>query len=426
MVVLEARGRTGGRVHSVTKFTTARIIEAGAELIGLNHPMWLDYAREYGLELSVFTPEDIFAGAGLEEPIFINGALLTPEQQRFVFDEMTCVIEQITMEAIPIDAVKPWNSPDALALDNMSLGDRLSQFDISELTRQVFSASMENDNAVPIFQQSYLGTLAAVKGGGLMDYWTESEVFRCGTGNQSLANCMLKELECSGCCRMLFNCPVTDITIFNEQVLVCSGGMCFTGDYVVLTVPPSVWPYIRITPRFPNNLNPALGPAIKYLSNIRSRFWIQEGLAPTGLSDELGLTWEGTDNQMLIRGQGLEMTVFAGGTYAESAMNARNTREYFTTRISELYPCFKKNALMDWFVDYPRIAWTKTGYSCPSPGQVTTLGPIFSMPYHDRLFFAGEYASPDFFGFMEGALESGLYAVLNMLNHKETRSCMTH
>ena len=29
-------------------------------------------------------------------------------------------------------------------------------------------------------QQSYLGNLAQVKGGGLDDYWTKSEIFRCG------------------------------------------------------------------------------------------------------------------------------------------------------------------------------------------------------------------------------------------------------
>lgn len=422
VIVLEARKRVGGRVRSVNGFTPGRVIEAGAELLGLNQPLWLDYARGYGLGLSVFTPEDLFAGAGLEEPIYISGMLLTPEQQRFIFDEMSAVIEQITLEAVPIDALEPWNSPDAQALDNMSLGDRLSAFDISELTRQVFSVMMENDNAAPIDRQSYLGTLAAVKGGGLMDYWTESEVFRCETGNQSLALCMLSELKMHKNSCVMINCPVTDIEIFNRQVNVCAGGKTFTGDYVVLTAPPSMWPEIRITPCFPAGFNPALGSAIKYLSNIKSRFWIREGLAPTGLSDALGMTWEGTDNQMLIPKQGLELTVFAGGSYAVSAMKASDPRPYFTPRIEQLYPGYRDNALTDCLMDWPRIPWTKTGYSCPRPGQVTTLGPVLAHPYHGRLFFAGEYASPDFFGFMEGALQSGLFAVLRILEQEKIRS----
>src|SRR4051812_42243733 len=47
--VFEARPRFGGRVETDRSLIPGRIIEAGAELIGLNHPMWLHLAREFGL-----------------------------------------------------------------------------------------------------------------------------------------------------------------------------------------------------------------------------------------------------------------------------------------------------------------------------------------------------------------------------------------
>src|SRR5437867_1791473 len=46
--VFEARRTYGGRVQSDRSFLPGRVIEMGAELIGLNHPMWINLAREFG------------------------------------------------------------------------------------------------------------------------------------------------------------------------------------------------------------------------------------------------------------------------------------------------------------------------------------------------------------------------------------------
>lgn len=44
VTVFEARTDIGGRVWSRTDICDGRVIEAGAELIGANHPMWLTFA----------------------------------------------------------------------------------------------------------------------------------------------------------------------------------------------------------------------------------------------------------------------------------------------------------------------------------------------------------------------------------------------
>ena len=46
----------------------------------------------------------------------------------------------------------------------------------------------------------------------------------------------------------------------------------------------------------------------------------------------------------------------------------------------------------------------------PAPGQVTTIAKNLSSPFAGRLYFAGEQASPGYFGYMEGALTSGVLA----------------
>jgi monoamine oxidase len=38
------------------------------------------------------------------------------------------------------------------------------------------------------------------------------------------------------------------------------------------------------------------------------------------------------------------------------------------------------------------------------------VGPFLNRPFHERLVFAGEHCCLPFFGYMEGALQSGLAA----------------
>jgi monoamine oxidase len=58
-------------------------------------------------------------------------------------------------------------------------------------------------------------------------------------------------------------------------------------------------------------------------------------------------------------------------------------------------------------LDWPGDPSSRASYSCPSPGQVTTLGPILHSGL-GHLHFASEHTSYAFAGYMEGALRSGV------------------
>ena len=64
---------------------------------------------------------------------------------------------------------------------------------------------------------------------------------------------------------------------------------------------------------------------------------------------------------------------------------------------------FEEGMLMGW----PSEKWTRCGYTPPSPGEVTSVYPLLAQGFEDRLFFAGEYSSLLFTGYMEGGLHSG-------------------
>jgi len=54
------------------------------------------------------------------------------------------------------------------------------------------------------------------------------------------------------------------------------------------------------------------------------------------------------------------------------------------------------------------------GYSCPAPGDVTTTQKSYADLVDGRIAVAGEHTSPPWFGYMEGALQSGLVAAVRI------------
>ena len=50
--------------------------------------------------------------------------------------------------------------------------------------------------------------------------------------------------------------------------------------------------------------------------------------------------------------------------------------------------------------------WSKGAYTCPTPGQYTTLFGV-GKEREGNVFFAGEHTSDEYFGYLNGAVESG-------------------
>jgi len=424
-VVFEARSRYGGRVESDRHFIAGRVVEAGAELIGLNHPMWIELAQRLGLGLTVLTSEDQYAGAGLEMPMHFDGVPVSDGDK--LHAQMALVLRRISQDAKSItDPFAPWTAPHAAAWDALSVGDKIDEFvrliptsRRHRLLQAVLEIHLVNDHLLPLKEQSYLGLLALVSGGrmgnadtDLDGYWNDTEEFRCAEGNDALIGMMLelgRGIEFRpGAAVTAIDIGDTDPAVQISWVDGQQGTRTRRFDYVILTAPPTVWSRITINPRLPPGMQMASGPAVKYLSQVPGRFWIKANMAPSGWSNTLGQTWEGTDNQALAA-QGIELTVFAGGPLVPASDPVR----HFQDGLAKLYPGYKAKA--DRYVDWSRTSWIETGYACPRVGQVTTVAKFLSAPHAKRLYFAGEHTCMAYFGYMEGALQSGARAAKGIL-----------
>jgi monoamine oxidase len=410
--LLEARDRVGGRVITFRDWIPGKNIEGGAELIGSNHRAWLHYATRFGLNYREMTefPED-------DRPILLAGKFLSEKEKYDVFKEVDRVYIELTGLACQVDAEQPWETHAGDKLDAQTLGTWVTANTTDEMARAFIAAEASADNGVSIDNQSLLAMLVAIKGGGLENFWTETEVYRCWQGNDSLATSFAHVIAERKSLHL--RTPVTSVTRRDSSMVVTDqANKIWSADYVVLAIPPTTWGKIRFDPAPEiDRLKLQMGANVKFLARLSREVW--NLASPYAMTDQfISMTWDGTDKQS--SGGDVCMVGFSGGTAADDAMaNYRAGKaEKFVALLHDLYPGFpSRGPLEHRFMNWPEDPWTLAGYSSARPGQIMA----FSRTLYeglDRLQFAGEHTCYAFPGFMEGALQSGMRAAGNIAaNH---------
>ena len=421
VTIFEARDRVGGRVWSKAK--SSGIVEAGGELIGYNHPLWLCLARDFELGLSLITSDPNFDALHLEMPVYLDGTRVPGNKLEKLYDDIDTTLQKMTNQAKHVRPDRPWKAHRAKYWDDMSLSEWIANQNCRPLVDAAIRQQFSNDGGVPCEEQSYLANLATVAGGALPDdpgaFFSQSETLRCSSGNQALADRLAQEIRSQdGVIHQL--APVNAIRIEPDKVVIEADGRSpETADYVVLAIPPSLWPgerfaRLEITPSLPRDYYVSMGKAVKYLSPMKERFWIGKGLAPTATSSAFGVTWEGTDNQIAAVGRDVELSLFAGAQAAGRALEewtaggSRAVDAFYSKRIGSIYKGYGAHlSQQPEFVAWPEDPWTGAGYSCLAPGEVCRAGPLYEKGFQRRMFFAGEHTCFAYMGYMEGALQSG-------------------
>lgn len=391
--VFEAQAEVGGRTRSNRSLLPGKVLEEGAELIGLNHLAWWSYKRKFRLQLhKVADPS--------EPPVILRGTRFVGHAAVALMMEMQNAQDLIDRAARDVNADEPWKSRDAKRLDSMSLTQALKALPLSPLCRLAFREQLQADNGVPANLQSWLGNLAMIKGGGGSRYWTDTETHRCRGGSQELALSFaagLRLLRCSN--------PVREIQIDGKVVRVLpTRGRPVVCDDVILAVPPTLWRSIRVTPSLKPWSGVQFGKNVKYLLDVRQDAWAPES-AELSTDGPVDLTWEGTYGQS---GPRAGFVGFSGATDAVTWAKWRRKKERFLREMDGVYPGLQRGCRNGKFVDWPNNPWTHGSYSFPKPGEVMRMGAFLRAPFQRHLHFAGEHTCYAFVGYMEGALRSGL------------------
>jgi monoamine oxidase len=399
VTIVEARNRVGGRVFSRADIAlNGGVVEFGAELIGANHPHWVAYAKKFVLEF-----RDVSGDEDLDWPIILNNRLLKRSEAAAALQGLARGEAALTKAAAAIDPKAPWRAANAARLDAQNLHSFLAQTEMPRLSRRVFEEIESANNAVDARRQSLLATLAVIKAHGGESYWTDSEVYRCIGGNQSLA---LKFAAALGPDRIRLETPAAAISqrAGGGARVKLKSGEVLDGDIAVLAIPPSLWPTLSLDVALPEV---QIGWAMKHFTPLARRPWRPLGRSQYSMADVMPVeTWDGLDGQA---GADAVMVGFSGGEVARlgSALSPheRNARHAATYELA--YPGFTALAGRAVTANWPADPFTRAGYSFPAPGQLTRVKDALHKGF-GHLRIAGEHASIGFPGYMEGALDSGV------------------
>jgi monoamine oxidase len=410
VTILEASDRIGGRTWANHDFVKPHTMDRGAELIGSNHPLWLNYQRVFKIGFTDVVEYE-------NSPIILDGQSLTREEEDELGKEMDGAFAFISAAAKGIfDPYRPWTDPQALILDRQNVYDFIMKRNWSDRCKKAVLQQLESDNGVTAKKQSLLALLTMVNGGGSDRYWVDTEVYRSKRGTQVLSEAFGAALRGWG---LSIN--------YNSRIIGVDGGrrkvelqvkrrarrierMEF--DNVILTVPPSAWK--TITTWKPKKLAsfmsspPQMGKNVKCLLSFADRFWRAQDLAPSSTaSGPVDQTWETTEAFESPEFAG--MVAFAGAKHAAdlSKLSDTKAKARIIDSLEDVYKGISSKVTQSEFVNWPKRKWSKASYSFPNCGDIMKWGPKFNDGYDGKLHFAGEHTCYAFTGYMEGALQSG-------------------
>jgi monoamine oxidase len=407
ITIFEASDRPGGRTFTDHDLAKPHAMDKGAELIGSNHPLWLNYADTFHLG---FTDVKEYKNS----PILLGKTPLSEPEAKALFHEMDKAFDFISVRSKKIvDAFEPWTDPQASILDQQNVYDFVMHQSWDPLAKTAVLQQLESDNGVRAKDQSLLGLLSMVKGGGMERFWVDTEVYRCKRGAQALSlafEAALRGLRIS----VRYGSPVTGIDATAEKIkLQVKHDPHWLGfDDVVLAIPPSAWN--RVSSWLPTDLSnlvgasPQMGKNTKALLAFRSRFWEKDNQAPSSTQNgPVDQTWETTEAYTESQ---FGMVAFSGADHAEQLSQYAHDADALEHVIANLRQTYKElpvELASSEFVNWPKRDWAWASYSFPRCGDITTWGPMFSEGYAGKLHFAGEHTCYAFTGYMEGALQSG-------------------
>ena len=396
VIVVEARDRVGGRLHTLRDgFVAGQHAEAGADLIESEQTFVLDLARELG-----FRPVRILLRGW--------GFYCSDKNGRLRIRSAPDAFEQGARRLAPeIRDYKlascRWDSPVTAAIARQSVQDWLTR----NKADAGFSAAMRGLRGFFLADPEDLSLIALVDEFASGETPGDARMFRITDGNDRLATEMMKRLGGPVMLNAVVRRVVQDHS--GVRVTVDEGRQReMAADYVVVALPASTLRDLRFEPTLHPDQARAFaqlryGAATRVLLQFSTRFWRKPGRPYAfGTDQPTGAVWDGNEQQSSRPGI---LSLLAGGRAAaeirsilERGAGELLKRLEWLGRPSELLT----SRSVAWDLD----PWCRGGYAYFDPTFPAELR-AWLMRASGRIVFAGEHTSERWQGYMNGALESG-------------------
>jgi len=419
VVVLEARGRVGGRIWT-QQLSDGTAVDRGGAWLAPYHDAFAALAAEMG----VATYKTYVHGAHL----LVDGdrtrrytglipkisplAVATIALTQFKVDRMA--------KKVPLDA--PWTANKAAEWDARTVADFVDRCGITKgVGRDLFEMAVRGLFTGDLNDVSFLhllflvrahhsiNNLFSIEGGA------QENLFDGGAG--SVAARVAEELGDA----VRLNAPVRSITQHDDRVVVDTGLLEVAARHAVVTAPPALVAEIEFTPALPDDRlalyrAAVAGPESKTLVVYDEPFWRADGFSGQTAGPKSAA--EVTLDASPASGSPGVIASFTFGPVA-ARFDALDAAERRTLVIDALTARLGKRAAAP--VDYIETPWWKEEWTrgCSMahlpPGILTRYGPLLRRPF-GRVHWAGTETSTKSHGAIDGAVLSGERAATEVLD----------
>jgi monoamine oxidase len=378
-VVLEARDRVGGRVHS-RRLADGAVVELGAEFVERDHRTLAAIAARLGLTLAP-------AGMAYGDREPRGGRGVDRARLRAEVDRLGRLLAE---------------RPELLRGPGRSVAATLAGLDLDPGAAEAILARLEVSAAQPAGE---LAASALAHGGST---FSTAESARVAGGNQGIA---LRLAERLGGAVHLAR-PVEAVAWSAGAVTVSAGGATVAADAAVLAMPASVGGRIRFDPPLPEWKAAALGRVV-YGHAAKLFVPLRRVPPPSAVLSVPDRYWTWT-----AKGAGGAVqpvvSAFAGSAPALARLRVAAGPATWLGRLRALrgdLDLDEAGVLLSTWDDDP---WVGAAYSTRTPAARPGDDELLARPV-GPLHFAGEHTAAGWAGLMEGALRSGQRAAGELL-----------
>jgi len=239
VVVLEARDRVGGRVHTLRGFAAGQVAESGGEFLDSDHTVMRGLVRRFGLRLDDLTQ------AGSDQPgcVYLNGRRFTEPglYTSEVNNEIDRFYTALSRLSDPLDPRDPVAG--GAGLDRHSAADFLDSLRLDPQARLAIEHDIIRDDYD--VEPKDLSLLFLAQGDSLPA--GQAERYRIHGGNDQVPRALRRTL--GG--RVRLSTPVTAVAQDAHGVTVTAAGTKFRADACILAAPLPVADYVATLKLYP-------------------------------------------------------------------------------------------------------------------------------------------------------------------------------
>ncbi len=414
VVVVEARDRVGGRNYDV-EIAPGVVVELGGEWTGPGQTRVQALAHELGVGLFPAYAEG-------DNLYYRSGALKTysgdiPPADGTALGQLLQIITTLNAMARSVPAATPWTAPQAGAWDSRTVATWIAEQNLTEEAAFLGGLAIRGVYGEEASQISLMDLLAEITGVG-GDFNTSigsAQSTRFVGGPQQLSRGLARKLHQP----VRLGAPVLAIER-GRPATVHTARQSVRARQVIVTVPKSVTAAIRFEPALPAAFAQYLqrqpsGSAVKIQAVYETPFWRSQGLSGSVVSDT-GPVEVVYDNSPPDGRPGV-LVGFAEGNQGRALFGLSDAGRRAAV-LASLARYFGPPALSP--THYVDMVWAREQYtggaygSFNPPGVITSLGKAVAGPV-GNIYFAGADYSPEWPGYMEGAIRSGDTTAIRVL-----------